>query len=84
VLHGVTGLVVPPGRADALAEALAQLLGDADLRARMGAAGRQRVLEHFSSEQCVQRTLEVYRSLQRVPFASRAGSRERAPDSVAH
>jgi glycosyltransferase involved in cell wall biosynthesis len=83
VLHGVTGLVVPPGRADALAEALAQLLGDADLRARMGAAGRQRVLEHFSSEQCVQHTLDVYRSLQHIPLAWRTGSRERTRGSVA-
>lgn len=83
VLHGVTGLVVPPGRADALAEALARLLGDADLRARMGAAGRQRVLKHFSSEQCVQLTLAVYRSLERVPLPPAAGSRKRASDSVA-
>jgi hypothetical protein len=50
----------------------------------MGAAGRQRVLEHFSSEQCVQHTLEVYRSLQHIPLAWRTGSRERTRDSVAH
>jgi glycosyltransferase involved in cell wall biosynthesis len=63
VLDGVTGLVVPPGRPDALAGALARLLADAGLRQRMGAAGRQRVLERFSTERCVQGTLAVYRSL---------------------
>ncbi|MFE7631309.1 glycosyltransferase family 4 protein [Kocuria sp. NPDC057446] len=37
---GRTGLLVPPGDADALTGGLARLLGDAALRARMGAAGR--------------------------------------------
>jgi glycosyltransferase involved in cell wall biosynthesis len=66
VLHGETGLVVPPGRADALADALEKLLGDAELRRRMGAAGRRRVLQHFSTENCVQGTLAVYQSLARA------------------
>ncbi|RLV49461.1 colanic acid biosynthesis glycosyltransferase WcaL [Nocardioides mangrovicus] len=42
------GRVVPAGRVDLLAEALAELLGDAALRERLGAAGRRRVLEQFS------------------------------------
>lgn len=40
VAHGRTGLLVPPGDADALTAGLARLLDDAALRARMGAAGR--------------------------------------------
>jgi glycosyltransferase involved in cell wall biosynthesis len=40
--HGETGLVVPPGDAPALAAALNTLLADADLRGRLGAAGRGR------------------------------------------
>jgi glycosyltransferase involved in cell wall biosynthesis len=40
VRHGETGWVVSPGDADALAGALRRLLGDAALRARLGAAGR--------------------------------------------
>ena len=37
---GVTGLVVPPGDVAALRAALEQLLGDAGLRRRLGAAAR--------------------------------------------
>jgi glycosyltransferase involved in cell wall biosynthesis len=40
---GVGGLLVPPGRADALAEAIGILAADPALRRRMGRAGRERV-----------------------------------------
>src|SRR5207248_11343004 len=42
--HEREGLIVPPGDIRALAEALAQLAADPDLRARLGAAARQRAL----------------------------------------
>ncbi|MGY1636656.1 glycosyltransferase family 4 protein [Geodermatophilus sp. SYSU D00742] len=45
VVHGRTGLVVPPGRADLIAEALAELAADPALRRRLGEAGRAAVLE---------------------------------------
>jgi glycosyltransferase involved in cell wall biosynthesis len=41
--HGNTGLLIPPGDTAALVQALTQLLGDPDLRRRMGAAARRRV-----------------------------------------
>ena len=43
VEDGVSGRVVPPGDSAALAAALAELLSDPDLRARMGTAGRAKV-----------------------------------------
>ncbi len=43
VRDGETGLVVPAGDTGALQEAIARLLGDAALRARLGAAGREAV-----------------------------------------
>ena len=46
VKEGVTGLLFPPGDADALRERLTQLAGDAEMRDAMGRAGRARVLEH--------------------------------------
>ncbi len=50
IADGETGYLVPPGDAVALASRVIDLLHDADLRARMGAAGRQRVLAQFSME----------------------------------
>jgi len=47
VQHGQTGLLTPPGDADALAVGLAFLLDHPEEATRMGAAGRSRVLTHF-------------------------------------
>jgi len=49
VVPGETGILVPVGDDAALADALSALAGDADLRARMGRAGRRRAVEHFSA-----------------------------------
>ncbi|MGN6190177.1 MAG: glycosyltransferase family 1 protein, partial [Conexibacter sp.] len=43
---GETGLVVPPGDAPALAQALGRLLADPALRARLGATGRAALAGH--------------------------------------
>ena len=48
VVDGTTGLLVEPGRSSELHGALASLLGDPELAARAGRAGRQHALEHFS------------------------------------
>jgi rhamnosyl/mannosyltransferase len=60
---GETGFVVPPHNPDALAAAITRLLGDAQLRARMGTAARQRAAAEFSHETMIDRTLSLYRSL---------------------
>jgi L-malate glycosyltransferase len=58
---GVTGLLVPPGRADALAEAIVRLLRDPAARQRMAAAGRARVEAEFGVARLVEGTLAAYR-----------------------
>ncbi len=49
VEDGASGCLVPPGDPAALAAALDRLAADADLRARMGAAGRARVVADYDS-----------------------------------
>lgn len=63
VKHGLNGLLVPPKDAPALAEALYQLLTDPDMRGRMGAAGRQLILEKFTTTRVNPATFDVYRRL---------------------
>jgi glycosyltransferase involved in cell wall biosynthesis len=60
VEDGVTGRVVPPGDAEALAGALVELLEDPGRRERMGEAGRRRFLERFTADRMVEETLAVY------------------------
>jgi len=61
--HGVTGLLVPPGDAQALAASLKQLLDSDSLRQEMGEAGRSRVEAEFTSARMAAGILEIYRSL---------------------
>lgn len=49
VVDGETGFLVPPEDPDALADRVLTLLRDPALRARMGAAGRARVLAHYTA-----------------------------------
>ena len=49
MLHGETGLLVPPGDAAALAQAIAALLAEPERAVRMGAASRLRVERYFSA-----------------------------------
>jgi glycosyltransferase involved in cell wall biosynthesis len=60
VEDGVTGVLVPPHSAPALAEAILHLLRDAPLRRRMGEAGLARVRAQFSVDRMVDETLAVY------------------------
>jgi glycosyltransferase involved in cell wall biosynthesis len=63
VRDGVNGLLVHPNEPAGLAAALGRLLKDRVLRGKMGAAGRQMVLERFSDRQVNAQTLTVYQRL---------------------
>lgn len=57
VVDGVTGRLIPVADDDALETAINELLGDADLRARFGQAGRARVEEVFDIDVCLDQLL---------------------------
>lgn len=64
VEDGVTGLVVPPEDVARTAAAIEALALDPAARERMGRAGRERVARRYEWNRCVDRMLELYRSLQ--------------------
>jgi glycosyltransferase involved in cell wall biosynthesis len=63
VSDGENGLLFPPGDKAALARQTRRLLDDADLRQRLGEAGRRRVTSQFTAEAMVGRFVEVYGKL---------------------
>ena len=63
VAPGENGLLVPVGDAPALARALETLLADADLRQRMGRAGRRRAETLFDANTLAGEIIQVYRQL---------------------
>jgi glycosyltransferase involved in cell wall biosynthesis len=60
VLDGETGLLVPPGDAGALRDALAALLADPERARRLGEAGRERVRSAFSAAEAGRRVVGLY------------------------
>ncbi len=60
---GVTGLLVPPGDPGELRAALERLLGDPELRRRLGEAARARAREHLSWETATKETIAAYRAV---------------------
>jgi glycosyltransferase involved in cell wall biosynthesis len=61
VADGETGILVPPRDPEALRVAVQRLLGDSELRERLGSAARARARARFGWDTVIQRTLEVYR-----------------------
>lgn len=72
---GETCLAVPPADPGALADALGRLLGDPELRARLGAAGRARVLARFTWKQAAIGTAALYREAIAARAATGPGGR---------
>lgn len=69
VRSGETGFVVPREQPQALADAISQLVLDAELRRRMGIAGRELVLSRYEWEHCVDTMEAAYREV----VAARSG-----------
>jgi glycosyltransferase involved in cell wall biosynthesis len=63
VLDGETGRLVPVGDAEALADAMLEVLSAPERSDAMGGAGRERVEEYFSMEATGQRFLDTYAQL---------------------
>jgi glycosyltransferase involved in cell wall biosynthesis len=63
VRDGVEGLLVPARDSRALAEAIARLQDDPELRAQLGRNARARTLAEYDERIVIERTLAVYREL---------------------
>jgi len=60
VIPEVTGYLVPVGDSVEIARKTRRLLDDADLTRRLGDAGRQRIIEHFSVERMLAGHVAMY------------------------
>jgi glycosyltransferase involved in cell wall biosynthesis len=74
VVHGETGFLVPPNRADLLAESILTLVQDPSLRLRMGRAGAARFEAQFLASRMAERLQAIYTEL-----VSRTAVNGRAP-----
>ena len=72
VESGTTGFIVPREDDESLAGAIKRLVLDADLRRRMGSAGREFVRREYEWGRCVDRMIECYEAVVR-DFAGSGG-----------
>ncbi|MBD3162421.1 MAG: glycosyltransferase [Candidatus Eisenbacteria bacterium] len=63
VVPGKTGVLIPPGAQQDWIDGIVDLLRDPDRRAAMGAAGRDRILRHFTIERTVDALERLYDDL---------------------
>lgn len=63
ISHGINGLLIHPGDSKSLEGAFRMLYNDENLRNRMGSLGRKILVEEFTSDKMVDRTLKLYDSL---------------------
>jgi glycosyltransferase involved in cell wall biosynthesis len=80
VVHGKTGLLVPPGDSQALAAAVQLLLGNKEIASRFGTAARKRVEEMFTLEAMIKKYEQLFEQVilggkYDSPFAQHAASK---------
>jgi glycosyltransferase involved in cell wall biosynthesis len=68
VLTGKTGWLVEPSDPESLAEAMREGLSNPGLCKEYGEAGREWVLENFTTKKMCERTLELYRNLIKMNY----------------
>ena len=76
ITDGVNGLLVNRDDEEALTNAVRRLVGDADLRARLGEAGRSRALRDFTTAIANSAHAEMYRELVTTARAGRLAHRQ--------
>ncbi|MGB2695541.1 MAG: glycosyltransferase family 4 protein [Dehalococcoidia bacterium] len=64
---GTSGVLVSPGDAHVLANAIEQVMRDSGLRRRLGQEGRRRISDHFSWRETATRTLALYQQVRLHP-----------------
>ena len=67
--EAAAGTLVPPGDSTALATALQPILASRSLAEKMGLAGRNRAIAHFSEARCVENFIKLYQDMQPKPIA---------------
>ena len=70
VVDGECGLLVPPGDAGALADAIEAMASDPGRSHAMGLRAKQRIVDHFRPEQTLEKTLALYRDVMAWPGPS--------------
>ncbi len=63
VVHNQSGIVVPPGNAQAIAEGILELYEHPEKLQDMGSAARERIRNDFRNEDTIRKTLALYREL---------------------
>jgi sugar transferase (PEP-CTERM/EpsH1 system associated) len=64
VKDGETGFLVPPKNPELFSEKLLMLIQDKKIREKMGVAGRERVMQHFSISQTAKKYVKLYTQVQ--------------------
>jgi glycosyltransferase involved in cell wall biosynthesis len=80
VEHGCTGILVTRGDAEALAQAIGQVIDDPALARAMGEAGRQRMLERFTWEASSRRLADLIESVSGAPGSQSNILKRAAPE----
>jgi len=63
VIDGLTGFMIQPGDAAALGDRIGRLCGDAEMRRKMGEAGRRRIVDHFTTDRMARKFEALYSRL---------------------